>query len=184
MGVLTTWIMRLTRRNSIIGLGTAAAGAGIISGTGAFDSVTADRSFEVSVGGDEGALLGLSVENQTIAGTEEGGAGDNDIIYFELDSDETAGDNPSLNENATTIFREVIRATNNGSNDVSLEINTGDATGIAFRPNGEDSPDLTAGSYDLDTGNSVLLDLYIDTTEGGYTQPDDPYQFTFVANSN
>src|SRR6056297_3861221 len=40
-------IMQLTRRNTIIGLGTVAAGAGIISGSGAFDSVEANRSFEV-----------------------------------------------------------------------------------------------------------------------------------------
>lgn len=176
--------MKLTRRNSLVGLGTIAAGAGVIGGSGAFDSVTANRSFEVSVGGDAGALLGLNVQNQSIAGTEQGGAGDNEIIYFQLDDDETAGDNPTLNEAATTIFRGVIQATNNGSNDVTLEINTGDASGIAFRPNGEDSPDLTAGTYDLDVGSSVLLDLYIDTTENGYTEPgDSPYQFTFVANS-
>ena len=55
--------MNLTRRNTVIGIGTLAAGAGVIGGSGAFDSVEANRSFEINVSGDAGALLGLAATN-------------------------------------------------------------------------------------------------------------------------
>jgi hypothetical protein len=51
--------MRLTRRNALIGLGTVAAGAGVIGGSGAFTSVEADRSMNVETTGDDSAALGL-----------------------------------------------------------------------------------------------------------------------------
>lgn len=67
--------MQLTRRNTLIGLGTITTGADVIGGSGALASVEANRSFGVSVSGDVGALLGLKATNDTIAGT--------DVIYVD-----------------------------------------------------------------------------------------------------
>ena len=180
--------MQLTRRNTIIGLGTVAAGAGIISGSGAFDSVEANRSFEVSVSGDAGALLGLEATNDTIAGMESGGAGGNDVIFFEINDAEAGGD-AAVNENAVTEFFDAFSVTNNGGQDVNVSIELpGSVSGIAFTladERGDANPtDLTSESYELTSGESISVDLTIDTTtSGGYVEPTggNPYQITIRA---
>lgn len=182
--------MQLTRRNTIIGIGALAAGAGAIGGSGAFDAVEADRSFEVDVAGDAAALLGLTVENDVIAGTEAGGAGGNDVIYFVLNADGADG----VNDNAVTRFFEVFEVQNNGSQDVLVTIDTGDASGVTFqvtqsRWNNADvvieDTDLEADGVDLGAGQAVRVDIEIDTTDsGGYEEPaTDPFQMTLRAES-
>lgn len=181
--------MQLTRRNTIIGLGVLSAGAGIIGGSGAFDTVEADRSFEVEVAGDAAALLGLEALNQTIAGTEQGGAGGNDVLYFRLQADAEG-----VNENAVTGFFEVFQITNNGSQTVEVTIDTGAAEGVTFQiteSRGSNSDvvsedlDLELDGVSLDPTQSVTVDLEIDTTTiGGYTEPSEPYQMTLRAESS
>ena len=184
--------MALTRRNTIIGLGGLAVGAGLIGGSGAFDTVEAQRSFEVSVASDEDALLGIEALNDAIAGTEAGGAGGNDIIFFELDTDDS---DRGINEDATTEFFEVFAVTNNGSNTIELTVEYGDADGIAFIVKEEwaDNGDIVDSDVTLsadtgvtiEPGQTVHIDLTIDTTQdGGYTEPDgDPYDITLNARS-
>ena len=188
--------MQLTRRNTIIGLGTIAAGAGVISGSGAFDSVEANRSFEVSVSGDAGALLGLEATNSTIAGTETGGAGDNDIIFFRINDSEAGGD-AAINENAVTEFFNAFTVTNNGAQDVNLSIELPDsdwAKGLSFiieHEDDDDPTDITNESYELEPGDARDVDLRINTRTvedgGGYVEPgenEDPYQITILAQTS
>lgn len=180
--------MGLSRRNTIVGIATLAVGAGVIGGSGAFDSVEADRSFEVGVTGDSSALLGLEATNEIIASTQSGGSGENDIIYFRISEEESGGD-ASLNENATTVFFDAMRVTNNGNKTVTLSfLFEGGIEGVSFtlatERNDSDRTDLVNTGYDISPGDSISLDLRIDTTtEGGYTEPpeDDPYQITIQA---
>lgn len=186
--------MNLTRRNTIIAMGAIAAGAGVIGGSGAFDAVEADRSFEVEVAGDASGLLGLTVLNEFIAGEEEGGAGSNDIIFFRIDDDGN-GEGPALNEDSETRFFEVFEMQNNGSQTVEVTIDTGDAEGVTFqvtetKGNNQDvvdsDVDLESAGVDLEPSQSVTVDIYIDTTDdGGYEQPPEnqAYQMQIVAQS-
>lgn len=176
--------MGLSRRTTIIGIGTLAVGAGVIGGSGAFDSVEANRSFEVSVSGDEGALLGLEATNDTIAGTESGGAGGNGIIYFALTDDQ--GSEASLNEDAKTEFFDVMRVTNNGDKTVTLTMEFDNLNGVEFLVNlDENDPviDLATEGYTLNPGDTVLVDLRINTEPGGYEEPPagSPHQVTIRA---
>lgn len=191
--------MGISRRKAIIGLGTLVGGTGALAASGAFDAVEAQRSFEVDVAGDANALLGLEAVNTAIAGTEEGGAGGNDILFFELNDDEVEESN--LNDNAVTDFFAVFRVTNNGSEDqILITMDTGDVDGVTFRvvPGREDNDDVVDGVINLeaddthddglvlDPGQSVVVDLRIDTTPaGGYVEPEDgePYDMTIVAQS-
>lgn len=175
--------MRLTRRNTVIGLGTLAVGAGAIGGSGAFDSVEADRSFDVGVQGDADALLGLTVLNENIADYQEGGSGDNDTIHFRLEDG-------SLNDDATTEFFRAFEVANNGSQDVELRIETDDGggnpvDGLYFRES-EEAHDLTE-PFRIDQGDAIDVDIVIntrDTADGGYENPNgDPYQITIIAES-
>ena len=54
-----TTMSKMNRRNVLLGLGTAAAGSGIVFGSGAFTQVAAERNVSVSVDADdaEGAVL-------------------------------------------------------------------------------------------------------------------------------
>lgn len=173
--------MQLTRRNTIIGLGTLAVGAGIVSGSGAFSSVEANRSFQVSVAGDSEALLGLEATNDTIVR-----GGDDSIIYFELP------ENISLGNKSDHVFKNAFKITNNGP-DQAIEVNIilpDDLEGIRFTLADErdkNTPtDLAsdAGSVRLAQGKSKSVDLRINTNEGGYEdRPGNPYQITIRADA-
>lgn len=174
--------MTITRRHVLIGLGAVVGGAGMFAATGAFDQVEAQRNFELEVSGDAGALLGLEALNDQVVHEEGGGAGDNDIIAFELAADE------GLNENARTGFFDAFSITNNGSNTVNISIDTGDADGVEFiveedQLDGIDSDvDLADGDANWAPGESADVDIFIDTTtDGGYTEPGTPYQMTITA---
>ncbi len=185
--------MELTRRNTIIGLGALAGGAGVINATGAFDSVEADRSFEVSVEGDSAALLSLTVEKPEIAGTEEGGAGNSSLIYFTLDNEESGANASAINDGAVTQFFDAFQIQNNGSEtvDISMELEDG-ASGISFVVGSDQLSSLSSdvnlaaenGSAEFGPGEAALVDIQIDTTtEGGYEEPDEAYDITIIANS-
>jgi len=164
--------MRLTRRNALIGLGTVAAGAGVIGGTGAFTSVEAERTVNISTAGDGSAAL-------TLEGT--GSSNANEYVStsggtIQLDLNDTSSGNGSsgLNKNAKTTIDNLVKITNNGSqqlNTLFVEI-TNDSgntiSGIFKFTKGSDggetlgnNVDLTQGSG-LSSGSSVVFGLIID----------------------
>lgn len=173
--------MQLTRRNTIIGLGTIAASAGVIGGSGAFDSVEADRSVEVSVAGDAEALLKLDPTNDTIAQENDG------ILYFELN--ENLGENAAINDNATTKFKNAIRITNNGPDQtISVSVTLPEnLDGLQFiisdERDADDPTDLVVDSVNLAQGESESSDLWVTTGEDGYEEPPtgEPHQITIRA---
>ena len=176
--------MNLARRNVVIGLSTLAAGTGVIGGSGGFNSVEADRSFEIHVSGDASAPLGLEATNDTIAGMEPSVAGGNDTVYFAIKDAEVNGD-AAVNENAVTEFFDAFSVTNNGNPDINLSIDLPESiNGVAFTlasERGATGPtDLASETYELTSGGSISVDLRIDTTSGGYVEPTsgNSYQFT------
>lgn len=108
----------MNRRNVLVGLGTIVAGGGAALGTGAFSTVTADRTIEVSTTDDANAYLKI---------TKGDGAGDyvtDDDGEIEIDfgyDSETEG----LNENALTRFDNLIKISKNrrdNSDDIHVSI--------------------------------------------------------------
>jgi hypothetical protein len=93
----------MKRRNALVGLGMLAAGAGVISGTGAFTSVTAARSIEVTTAGDASANLRM-VPLNTPNGNE----------YADDSGGTLSITVPDVNLNAVTHIDDVFRVTNNG----------------------------------------------------------------------
>ena len=138
--------MRLTRRNALIGLGTVAAGAGVIGGTGAFTSVDANREVEISTTGDSSANVQLTVDP-----LNKHGAGLND------DSDNTVQINfDRLNQNATTDYDDALGVTPNtgsaGSYDVTASILDGSGNSV----------DMVSVSVDNGAGISTGTEAYVD----------------------
>ena len=108
----------MNRRNVLIGLGGLVAGGGALIGTGAFDTVEAERTVSVETAGDADAFLGLTAagdpdENDFV---EEEGEG---TISINIDATADAeGGGEGLNQNARTRFNNLVTITNQGTQDV------------------------------------------------------------------
>lgn len=171
--------MKITRRNTIVGLGVLAGGAGLIGGTGAFDAVEAERNFAIEVDADADALLGLTATNDAIATEEPGGAGDSPVIVFQLD-----GSN-GINDDAVTTFLDAFEISNNGSQDVDVAIDTGGAVGVSFLVEGDPANDLADAPILFAVGDAKSVDIEIDTTEsGGYVDTSGGYDMVITAESD
>ena len=90
----------------------------MLVGTGAFDAVEAERNVNIETAADADAFLGLEPardDDAYVDTTEDG------LIEVNLDGNEEGGE--GLNQRAVTRFENLVRVTNNGTQDVeSLEI--------------------------------------------------------------
>ena len=96
----------MERRKFVIGAGALATGSAAAVGTGAFSSTWANRDVTAEVTGDAGAYLGLDIEKGE---------------YATYDGDQFAFDLDELNDDANTRIYNVLKITNNGTNDISVE---------------------------------------------------------------
>jgi hypothetical protein len=130
----------MQRRKFIAGVGSLAAGAAAVTGTGAFTSVRASRSVAVSTAGDRNALLRFTkaTEGSDSTASDSNSVSENAEEYVTLNSGGTVsfdftgadlgenGGGNGLNQNSTVIFDDLIDITNQGTQEV--------AVGIANRP--------------------------------------------------
>jgi hypothetical protein len=139
--------MRLTRRNALIGLGTVAAGAGVIGGTGAFTSVDADRSVSISSTTDGSANVQIVVNE--VQGLSDTG-GDTVSLSFE-----------SLNQNAVTDFDGALSITPQGSNgpyDVTATMEDGSGNNVSWVTT------TVSNGTNINGGTTASVDIEIDLT--------------------
>jgi len=149
------------------------AAVGLVTATGAFGSVTAQRTADVNVAGDDAALLGLEAGSGPAASS------------FVTGTDEITIDFSNVNTNSTTEIPNALNITNRGDVEVAVSISTSGAnTGaIAFGvqageltgttpsadltwPNTGDVYRIDSGtSIDLQSGESVPVGFYIDTSD-------------------
>ena len=159
----TVGCMRLTRRNALIGLGTVAAGAGVIGGTGAFTSVDAERSVSVQTTGDASAALTLEqapgdIDNNTPTANaaEYVTTTGDDLITIDISSDGNSQAD-GINMNARTTLENLITITNNGTqtvNDLILEFpSDGNPTGNI---NISDTFHFTTNDTELQNNSDIL----------------------------
>lgn len=98
----------LTRRETILGLGTLAAGAGAVVGTGAIDAGGSRRNMTVEFADDADAVIGMSPGkgDRSYVNVTEGGDG---VISIEI---------TNTNANARTVISDLVTFTNNGEQTV------------------------------------------------------------------
>ena len=200
--------MRLTRRNALIGLGTVAAGAGVVGGSGAFTSVTAERTVSVSTTGDGGAALQLapaSSSSDTNAGVYVN-APEDGVVSINLSN----GNSEGVNQDAKTTIDELITVTNNGAEDLSElrlnmlvsgapQVNPDNvfkftASGSSAGGNSPYSNDSDISGGDFDSGSSLTFGIIIDLLPDDENPPtssspndlpsDGTYTLEIEANSN
>lgn len=169
----------MNRRQLLAGLGAAAAGGGAALGTGAFTSVEADRSVNVSVADEDQAYLALdklsaaSYPNATFVSQNASTGISIDIN----DATGTEDDGDGVGLDSVYEFDNLFQVKNQGTQDVDLSITTlsdsdfdPDASGLSVEfYDGTDSstsldPD-TGSSVTISTGNSVNIGLKITTDE-------------------
>jgi hypothetical protein len=111
----------MDRRKFIAAMGSLAAGGAAATGTGAFTSVSANRSLTVQTDGDNDALLGLYAEDGANAETYVSAPGDNGTLSIDITTD-VADDNSAApndaNKNAYTVVRSLFEVKNQGTQNV------------------------------------------------------------------
>ena len=109
----------MERRKFLIGAGSAAVGTSALVGSGAFTSVSAERTAKINVAGDSSSLLGLdasSGKNSAYATQTSSGE-----VLVELDnSDNVYSDADGVNPDALTKIFETFEIKNNGTQNVAV----------------------------------------------------------------
>jgi len=107
----------MQRRKFLAGIGSLAAGAAAVTGTGAFTTVSADRAVSVSVADDSDALLGLNARssNENSAYADESG---NQISIDLTSSNSTTAGGEGINQDALTTIYDIFSVENQGTQNV------------------------------------------------------------------
>ena len=158
----------------------------VLLSTGAFSSVTAERTATINVAGDQYALLGIeksSGPNGAYADYDSKGA-----LYINFDTLGGSSDHSGVNVDAITIVNNVFTVRNNGTQTVNLYVRWGtnmtksEAENVSssnetsvfeiYPENGYDPDTKTGSSYpvQLSVGDTVSFSIWINTN--GLSQND------------
>ncbi len=118
----------MQRRKFIASIGSVAAGAAAVTGTGAFTSVEADRSVDVEVAGDSSAYLGLrkAADQSSDPGANSDAYVDDSgaEVSFDFSSSNGAVGGDGFNPNAITEVDNLIEVQNQGTQSAFLSVDT------------------------------------------------------------
>ena len=169
----------MERRNFLIGMGSTAAGASALIGSGAFSRVESQRHVTVEVAEDPNAYLGL--EPSGSANGENYAEVDDDSGHLEIDIGENPNDGHGVNSNSTTWFDCVFTVTNQGKEDATFYVEDMEGlgteegevsfyTGEASGSNGDDNLDFIVGQdnevdLDLGSGDSICVGIRVNSAE-------------------
>jgi hypothetical protein len=185
--------MIVSRRNLLIGLGVSAAGGGALLGTGAFTTVSAERSVSVQTAGDGQAFLTIVPGENGSHYIQDDGSG---TVQIDITG---AGGTDGFNERSKTTITKLLKVTNNAADgsDATVGLSgsaptatpTAEATTAFTVQDGDGNAvaDLTffvgdsldnASVATLSVGGAsasigVLVDTYDVGTENGTTLPVD-----------
>lgn len=162
----------MKRRGFVAGLGATAAGAAVI-GSGAFESVEADRTVSVAIEDDADAYLGISEisgsdnsEEFTVFNT---GNTDNERLQIDINSI-TGADGQGVSLGAETYIDDLFELRNQGTETAAIGFENGDGddevTGDPQIDEFElvdESRDTLDGSLELISGGSENIGVYIKT---------------------
>lgn len=140
-----------------------AVAIGLVTATGAFTTVTAQRTATVDVAGDDAALLGLAPANS-----------DNGNEYANTNAGQLKVTLEDLNLNAETTIEEVVNVTNRGSQPVGVWIEkAGDNPDYVMFYNGttlDNAHRMDNSSTEAQTlgvGQSIQVTIVVDTVGSG-----------------
>jgi len=146
----------MNRRSVLLGMGTAAAGAGAVFGSGAFTQVQAERDLTIGVDEDSSALLGLKAGSEVTSvynDSSDDNTNDGELV---VNTDKLSGDNEGFAVGSTVAIGETDT---NGS-----------VTTPAFTLT-NNFDELDANTEDDSNGLDIALDLTnVDLSKSALTQ--------------
>jgi hypothetical protein len=160
----------MDRRTLLKALGLTGAGGAVITSTGAFTSVEANRDVAVQVSDDANAYLAID---------DTGNANDEYVTEtngeFGLDftgSNSTSESGSGVNADAVTVFEDLFEVSNQGTQTVETEV-----TPLSFiEPSGGDSelivlvvPQTGFPKVTIDPGETETYDLIVTATDAATT---------------
>lgn len=156
----------MPRSSKLLALVTLVVAASLVSATGAFSSVTAQRSADVQVTDDASAYLALEPHQNSPNG--EGGyarqtsAGQ---LALNLDGDYSADNGATgVNPDAVTDVERVFNVTNQGTQSVGVWVaDDSDAVTFYQGTNG-DSVETSGNAVTVAPGETITVSLTVDTT--------------------
>jgi hypothetical protein len=98
-------------------------------GTGAFTQVSADRGVKVELAGDKNALLALKSSESRNRNSEYVGYEDDNTLAIDISSSNANIQGSGINDDATTIIRDMFDIVNQGPNPVFVWQETNDNDG-------------------------------------------------------
>lgn len=149
------------------------AAIGIVTATGAFTTVDAQRTVNVGVSGDSAALLAMDASDSPNGAYADTDGTDITVDISDQNPSYTDGDfdGKGVNDNATTTMDHVFNITNQGTQEVEVTVS------YASQPNGfhlyndtESNTDLKGQTVTLGQGDSMSIGVYVNTTQGGFTE--------------
>lgn len=154
----------MDRRTLLKTLGVAGAGGAVVTGTGAFTSVEANRNVSVTVEGDANAYLSLNDTGN--ANSEYLNRNSSDELEIDLtgDNGSTTGGGTGVNANAITVIEDLFKISNQGTQEVELTVtpltfvDTDGANALAVLA----VPDGEFPTSTLSTGTDETFSLVID----------------------
>lgn len=151
------------------------AALGVAAGTGAFTTVSAERTASVGVSGDASAALGLDV---------------GDADYASLNNGELEITFDNVNTNAATTVESLFTITNNGDSAVTVNLDKSPSAGpdnnadaVDFGVDGDVLADgtspvadyvgiadgtqvsIVSGSIRIGSGDQITVGMYLDTSD-------------------
>lgn len=147
--------MRTSRRNLLIGIGTAAVGGGAVVGSGALTQVEANRSVTVDVADDSNAFIELEESDDPPGNFVNTASGTNGASVIELQLD-------NLNDDALTTVGPVFDITNTANENVAVQITNDGGGDLTFREY-QGGPDLGSNWVTVDAGNTLQVEIEVDT---------------------
>ncbi|WP_080510381.1 hypothetical protein [Halorubrum coriense] len=177
----------MRRRALLAGIGLSSVGVGAAFGSGAFTTVSANRTVDLSVENDADARIGFGP-----------GTGASGVIETSTDDDSAdviTFSQSDLNEQAKTLFEDALTVTNNGeSGDPAVEIYVKEVSNVGTESSDaldfQTATDNTSivGSTNADElatdGGSVSLDIVVDLRNGANkTALESITEVTFIADA-
>jgi opacity protein-like surface antigen len=150
------------RRKFLAGLGALASGSAAAVGTGAFTSVTADRSLEVETADDASAFLAIEAQD-TPNGSNYAGTSGAGTITLDFSQTDSPGNGQGLNKDATTTIRDILKVSNQGSTDVVVGVSNLPSGMSVYTDDGSvaangNSTSLNQDNYNPKSGNLALVE--------------------------
>jgi hypothetical protein len=156
----------MNRRQVLAAIGALGGGGAVVTGTGAFTSVEANRDVSVQVADDSSALLRMAAAGEGNDGyiTTDGGE-----LGIDLTSDNDAVGGEGVNADATTVIADLFEIQNQGTQEIEVEVtplsfvdtDAGDTLIVLVVPQ-TSFPTVTLGVGDTET-----YSLVVDTFPGG-----------------